>query len=513
MTDTDRSDFSAPQPVRDARFRTAMTVSCRDCADIPKRPDAGRILIEDGVRIQVMHNGVRVLAGGYGAAWTEEIIQRLRGHHEPQEELAFHRIMQRLPREATMIELGGNWAYYSLWFLNDAPEARRAIVVEPDPNALEVGRNNAALNGRTMEFLQASVGERASPPRPYRTETAGLQTVPQVTIPDLFTTFAIDRLDILHCDAQGAELGVIRSSLDLMRRGRIRFGVFSTHAAQFSGDWLTHQRCLALVQGAGGTIVAEHDVHESFSGDGLIVAQFAGEVADQSLVPVSYNRYSRSPFRNPLFDLDEAFRSATVAETEAGRLAGELALRDRQIADGERERLRAQLEDARGALALAEAELAQKLREREEMEAELIQMRLGHQRDLAAAEAKQRQLAAQIDRWWASADRALRELAKLRATWSWRLTKPFSRSRPNRRSIRKRFRPGRRAVAAAGSSAPRKTLSTGLSSGMDLRRFSAGSAARLRSGFVAGAGCRRCRRQRGVRRRPHCSLGYPSRPN
>ena len=53
----------------------------------------------------------------------------------------------------------------------------------------------------------------------------------------------------------------------------------------------------------GTSIVAEHDVHESFSGDGLIVAKFGAIPASWKVPTLSYNRYSDSLFRNPLFDL------------------------------------------------------------------------------------------------------------------------------------------------------------------------------------------------------------------
>jgi hypothetical protein len=78
------------------RRRVELTVSCRDTDPIPKVPGAGEIRIENGIRVQVMHEGTRVLAGGYFGDWMSEIIRRLRGHHEPQEELVVHRILKRL---------------------------------------------------------------------------------------------------------------------------------------------------------------------------------------------------------------------------------------------------------------------------------------------------------------------------------------------------------------------------------------------------------------------------------
>jgi FkbM family methyltransferase len=298
---------SGPSPISDVlRTRIEMTVSCRDSDPIPKVTNAGLIVQENGSSVQVMHNGVRVKAGGYYGDWMAEIIQRLRGHHEPQEELVFHEILKHIPPRAAMLELGGFWSYYSLWFLNEAPEVRRSIVVEPDPHNLDVGRANAEINGRRIEFVQACVGAASTEPQPFQAEAAGAILVPQLCVPDLLEARGIEHLDILHCDTQGAETGVIRSCETLLRERRIRFVVVSTHAHQISGDPLTHQCCLGMLQDFGGRILAEHDVYESFSGDGLIAAYFGTEPIDWPELNLSYNRYSTSLFPNPLYALNEA---------------------------------------------------------------------------------------------------------------------------------------------------------------------------------------------------------------
>lgn len=304
-----------------------MTVGCRDSDAIPKVADAGKILTEDGREVQVMHNGVRVLAGGYHGDWMAEIITRLHGHHEPQEELVFDEVLKHIPAEATMIELGGFWSYYSLWFLNQAPMARRSIVVEPDPNNLNVGRTNAAINGRHIEFVQACVGDEEREPRPFSSETAGQILVPQVSVPGLMGKCGIAHLDILHCDTQGAETAVIHSCETLLRERRIRFVIVSTHAHQISGDPLTHQRCLEMLRQFGGQILAEHDVHESFSGDGLIAAYFGNAEIAWSDLHMTYNRYSTSLFPNPLYDLEHAWNEIAGLKKPLKEADGQAAVR------------------------------------------------------------------------------------------------------------------------------------------------------------------------------------------
>lgn len=283
--------------------RIRMATLCRDCDALPKATGAGEVLTEpDGARVQIMHNGLKVVADGYCGEWMTRLIALCRGHHEPQEERVFHEIVTRLPADATMIELGGWWAFYTLWFLQLCP-ARRAWVIEPDPRHRAVGEANARRNGLAPVFIAGFAGAAAAPPMPFATESGEQVVISRLAVPQLMDEAGLDRLDLLHCDAQGAELEVLNGCADALRSRRIRLALVSTHHWSITGDPLTHQRCLELIRGCGGRIVAEHEVHESFSGDGLIAAHFGDERLDWAPVPISRNRYSTSLFRNPLYDL------------------------------------------------------------------------------------------------------------------------------------------------------------------------------------------------------------------
>jgi hypothetical protein len=235
-----------------------------------------------------------------------EIIRRLRGHHEPQEEAIFNGVLRHVPGNGSILEFGGHWSYYSLWFMHGFPSTRRAFVIEPDPNHLSVGRRNAEINGYPLSFTQGFVGERSQAAVLFQTETAGRLLLPMIFIPDFLTSHGIEVLDVLHCDSQGAELIALETCEPLLRAGKIRFAIVSTHSHFITGDPLTHQRCLHLIKEYGGRVLAEHDVHESFSGDGLIAAYFGSDALEWSEVALTYNRYSKSLFRNPLFDLSLA---------------------------------------------------------------------------------------------------------------------------------------------------------------------------------------------------------------
>ena len=303
--------------------RVALTVSCRATDDIPKVPDAGRVV--DGT--QVMHNGVLVQAGAYYGEWMSEIIRQLRGHHEPQEEVVFHAVVEQLAATAdapVMLELGAFWSYYSLWLLERVPSSR-AFLVEPDPNNLEAGRRNFSLNGRTGTFLQAAVGARPAGPQPFPCESDGVvRDVPVESLASLLDRFGLERVDLLLADVQGAETALLEGASAELAAGRVRFLVVSTHHHSISGNPLTHQRCLSFLRSLGAHVIAEHTVAESFSGDGLVAASF--EPADADLaVEVAHARPCESLFGDPLHDLARANEETAEARAALADLRAALA--------------------------------------------------------------------------------------------------------------------------------------------------------------------------------------------
>ena len=117
-----------------------------------------------------------------------------------------------------MLELGGYWAFYSLWFLSRGKN-RRAVVVEPDPKHLRVGQINARLNALTPTFVHGFAASTPSPPMRFQTAESGEILVPRVSVPHLMEVQAIKRLDVLHCDIQGAEFDVLSSCTELSNAG------------------------------------------------------------------------------------------------------------------------------------------------------------------------------------------------------------------------------------------------------------------------------------------------------
>ena len=338
MTSADKFDLGRPdvnarlavarplQPIA-GWDRVEMTVSCRDADSIPKVYDAGGVFHgADGTFCQRMHNGLAVVAGGYHGEWMSEVIRRLRGHHEPQEEVLFD---FALPLAAAgedaplMLELGCFWAYYSLWFRSVYPTARN-ILVEPDPNSLRAGQRNFQLNGElrdgSADFIAAAVGVHEASME-FQCESDGVKrTTRTVSVDGLVQDLAIERIHMLHADIQGAELAMLDGAAETISQGRINWLFLSTHHHTISGDPLTHQRCLHWLRTHGAHIVDEHSVPESFSGDGLIVATF-GRRPLLRPPPITRNIASRSLFRETEYDLALAWDKIWRLELEMERLS------------------------------------------------------------------------------------------------------------------------------------------------------------------------------------------------
>ena len=308
--------------------RIELARCCHDCDDLPRVADAGQVLLQpDGTRVQIMHNGLKVSADGYCGPWMTKLIAICRGHHEPQEERLFHQATLCLPTDATMIELGGNWSYYSAWFLQSAPQ-RRAVVLEPDPANRLVGEQTMRLNGLTATFVAGTAGATSRPAEAFETELSGILDLPCWSVPDLMAEYGMQRLDLLHCDTQGVEFAVLSGCGGLFRSGRIGLVFVSTHVHQISGDPLTHQRCLRFLQDCGAVIEAEHDAHESYSGDGLIVARFGPALPGWQPCSMSVARKSEALFRDVAYDLAAAYAGLALAETIVNDVFQALLFRD-----------------------------------------------------------------------------------------------------------------------------------------------------------------------------------------
>ena len=264
MMDKPWQDYVKPVKLPVLTERIRITTECRDCDDLPRDPRAGECFVDRrGNAVQVMHNGLRVLYGRYYGSWVNEIIKRLKGVHEPQEEWVFHHVLKHIPPGSSIVEAGCYWGYYSMWFAKEVPDAK-VFLVEPHPNQMKVALRHFKINRLEADHTHAYFG--SYPPQKLEIQKKRLGELPRMTVPEFMELKGLDRITMLHSDIQGHEEEMLEGARDLLSARKIDWLFISTHGAR-------HPATRAILNEAGYRFVAEHEVGQSASADGLLVAQ------------------------------------------------------------------------------------------------------------------------------------------------------------------------------------------------------------------------------------------------
>ncbi len=235
--------------------RIADILASPDTALLPRVPNAGLVR----GHTQVMHNGLLVAKDCYYRWRGTRLFTATRGVHEPQEERVFSEVLKHIHRGGTMIELGAYWAFYSMWFAREVPDAR-CLMVEPVLTNLDLGRRNFRLNRLDGEFIRGFVGSQNS--RQGRTLT--------VCVDDLVEQRGFDQIDILHSDIQGFEDQMLQGAERTLRARKVRFAFISTHSEDL------HRHCRDELLRHDFELIADIDLASSFSVDGILVGKLRG---------------------------------------------------------------------------------------------------------------------------------------------------------------------------------------------------------------------------------------------
>lgn len=238
------------------------TFECKDTDAIPKVHNAGEVITHNGYPCQVMHNGVLIHEGCYHMDWMTNIIKKMKGHHEPQEEKIFYEILKYIKDGGVMIECGSFWAYYSLWFHKEIKNALN-IMVEPHPDKLKMGMYNFKLNDFDGRFVHAMFGERDLEKTTYKETENILFTVDMVTLDTLCKNLGIEYIDVLHADMQ-TEIKLLDGAENILKEQKVGFIILGTHDI--------NKPRIDLLEKFGYHILTSVEVGESYFDDGLILA-------------------------------------------------------------------------------------------------------------------------------------------------------------------------------------------------------------------------------------------------
>ena len=163
----------------------------------------------------VAHNGLQVRP--FDSCYME-LLQANGGCHEPQEEFVFQEVLKHIPRRGCILELGAYWAFYSMWFAREVPEAR-CLLVEPRRRNLEVGQYNFARNGIHGEFFRSRVGYAS------------------LGVDRFLAARQLGYIDLLHADIQGSEFEMLGDARESLKSGKIGYIFIGTHSQEL------HYRC------------------------------------------------------------------------------------------------------------------------------------------------------------------------------------------------------------------------------------------------------------------------------
>jgi len=230
--------------------RILRTIACPQNKYIPRVSDAGKIMDD----YQIMHNGLKVKLDGYYGEYKSnnhgfitDMLLRNYGVHEPQEERMFMEVLNDIPDNGIMLELGSYWAFYSMWFYQKVKNAK-CYMMEPERKNLEVGKKNFEMNGFTGEFFTS--------------------ILPNFKVDKWMEDNSIPYLDILHADTQGYELIMLKDSEKSLCGNKIKYVFVSGHSQEL------HNSCIEFLQACDYKIIASADFdNESNCLDSIIVAR------------------------------------------------------------------------------------------------------------------------------------------------------------------------------------------------------------------------------------------------
>lgn len=243
--------------------RISIVKSSPDNQNLPRTEGAGKIFDDH----QLVNNGLKITLGSYYDYGNTHLLLENKGVHEPQEEFAFAKILPFITDQATMMELGSYWAFYSMWFAQQVKEPR-CIMIEPDPHKINFGKLNFKLNKMSGVFDLGFIADRTN-----------LQpSIPHYSVDYLMDKHTVEHLDILHSDIQGFELKMLEGCREALQTKKIDFIFISTHSNDL------HRACIEKLKSYQYQILCEANLDESYSVDGLVVAKKVGVAGPDEII-------------------------------------------------------------------------------------------------------------------------------------------------------------------------------------------------------------------------------------
>ena len=222
-----------------------------------------------------LHNGNKVPLTGENSYCGDfsKVLLLNSGVHEPLEEFCFQETLKKITdQKPMMIELGSNWAHYSMWFLKKFPKAD-CFMVEPDKKLLNVGYSNFQTNNfLNGQFILAKVANDGFKLDSFTNEKK------------------IKKVSILHSDIQGWELEMLDGAKKFFTQKIANYVFLSTHSQKI------HEEAKRKLESFGYIIeVSSNFDDHTTSYDGFILATASpAELVFKTFRPFGRNEIASS---------------------------------------------------------------------------------------------------------------------------------------------------------------------------------------------------------------------------
>lgn len=160
-----------------------------------------------------------------------------------------------------MVELGSNYAYYSLLFHKILLKYLKIpinILVESNINAIPRGIKHFEDNHCIGKFYNCIIGNTEIVEKlPHLQKLHKESGIKIFTLANILSEENIDFLDILHCDIDYAEYDMLMTSREIFQNKQIDYIFLATHGVEL------HQKCKEYLLDCGYNLIFEHDDMEN----------------------------------------------------------------------------------------------------------------------------------------------------------------------------------------------------------------------------------------------------------
>jgi hypothetical protein len=158
----------------------------------------------------------------------------------------------------TMVELGSNQAYYSMLFKSILKDYEtRTIMVEPTDEYIERGKYHFSINKYDGIFINKCIGKK------WIAHNYDFQKE-ETSVDQLIEDYNIEKLDVLHCDIDGAEFTMLEGAVESLKNKKIEYAFILTHYLGL------HEECLKFVTQFDYDVLLDHR-DDNIGADRLII--------------------------------------------------------------------------------------------------------------------------------------------------------------------------------------------------------------------------------------------------